>query len=413
LHWWARPHSFTVLFLAPLFVICASLPDEVFLTWKHGQNFLTTDAFATGLSALGIFALAAQLASRTGARRAPAYGIGSGRIIARTQYRGIVYSILCVTLAAYLLLLGPAIRDPSLAAALYSGAIHPAEMRERLDAIPGVSSFVNLGPLYVTLLLLQRTLTGYRLTNFDKAVFILFSVLVVARMFLWSERLALLEILVPVAIIRIAPMTQHRALIALLPFLGVLVLGAFFGVTEYFRSWAHTYSGTGISFTEFVATRFLGYYATAVNNAALVFTAFDPLYIPYGTAKWFFKFPLLSTADSSSASLYGRIEMAFWTAANPELNNTSGIFAPIHDFGVVGGFAILALLGVITGRLLRGFTDQKLMPILLFPTWMTGVYELLRIFYWGDPRYFPILAVTPIVCWLLSRSSITRAGRRI
>jgi hypothetical protein len=267
--------------------------------------------------------------------------------------------------------------------------------------------------LYVTLLMLQGALTGSRLTNFDKAAFSVFLVFATARVFLWSERLVLIEVLIPIAVIRIASMDRHRLLVAMLPFLGVLVLGVFFGVTEYFRSWAHTYSGTGISFTEFVATRFLGYYATAINNGALIFDAFDPLFIPYGTARWFFKFPLLSVPDSDPTGPYGRIEMLFWAAANPELNNTSGLFAPINDFGVLGGIMIWIVLGAITGRLFLGFVDHKLMSMLLFPSWMTGVYELLRIFYWGDPRYFPLLALVPVVFWLLSRASVGKRARRI
>ena len=273
--------------------------------------------------------------------------------------------------------------------------------------MPGVSSFVNLGPLYVTLLFLQSTLTGTRLSRFDKAVFGLFLVLVTARVFLWSERLALLEIFIPIAIIRIATMTRHRMLVAMLPLLGVLTLGVFFGLTEYFRSWAHSYSNSGLSFSEFVMTRFLGYYATAINNGALIFTTFDPLYVPYGTARWFFKFPLFPPPDADTG-LFGRTQMVFWTLANPEFNNSSGIFAPINDFGVLGGIAILGVLGAITGRLFRGFISQHLFSMLLFPTWMTGVYELLRIFYWGDPRYFPILVVIPFVFWMLSRSARRR-----
>jgi oligosaccharide repeat unit polymerase len=410
LHWWARPHAFTVLFLIPLFVICALLSDEIFLTWKHAQNFVSLEAFATGLSALGSFALAAWIASHIGARRAPSYGIHADRLIARAQYRAVVYCIFCVTLAAYVVLLGPAIRNPGLAVALYAGQVHPSEMRESLDKIPGISSFVNLGPLYVTLLLLQGALTGTRLSRFDKAVFALFLVFVTARVFLWSERLALIEVLIPIAIIRIAPMTRHRVLVAMLPLLGVLTLGVYFGVTEYFRSWAHTYSNSGLSFTEFAMTRFLGYYATAVNNGSLIFTTFDPLYVPYGTARWYFKFPLFPAPDADTG-FFGRTQMVFWTLANPEFNNSSGMFAPINDFGFLGGMAILVVLGAITGRLLVGFTNRNLLSMLLFPTWMTGVYELLRIFYWGDPRYFPILAVTPVVLWLLSRSS--RRRRRL
>jgi oligosaccharide repeat unit polymerase len=403
LHWWARPHAFTFFFLIPLFVVCTLLPDELFLTWKHAQNFVSPEAFAAAMAALCSFALAAQLTSRIGIRPAQ-YGIHAGRLIARAQYRCALYGVLCITLAAYVLLLGPAVRNPNLAAAMYSGSLSTRELREALGQLPGISSFVNLGPLYVTLLFQQATLTGSRLSRLDKAAFAFFLLFVVARVFFWSERLALLDVLIPIAIIRLAPMQRYRALVAMLPLVGILALALFFGVTEYFRSWIY-YSSTGISLTEFVATRLLGYYATALNNGALMFTTFDPLFVPYGTATWFFKFPLLSAPDSTAA-FAERIDTAFWTLANPEFNNLSGIFMPINDFGVFGGIIIWILLGAFTGWLYLGFITHRLMSMLLFPSWMTGVYEILRTFNWGETRYFPILALAPVVYWVLALSVV-------
>jgi hypothetical protein len=147
----------------------------------------------------------------------------------------------------------------------------------------------------------------------------------------------------------------------------------------------------------------LGYYAAALNNGALIFTTFDPLFVPDTTAEWFFRFPLFSASGTSAvADVPGRAEIVFLNFANPEFNNTSGIFAPMNDFGAVGGIVVWILLGLLTGRLFVGFTSGRLMSMLLFPSWMTGVYELLRIFYWGGPRYFPILAVVPLISWLLA-----------
>jgi hypothetical protein len=311
-----------------------------------------------------------------------------------------MYCLLCITLAAYGLLLGPAIRDPSDIA---------AGMRESLDQVPGVTSFVNLGPLYVTLLFLQATLTGVRLSRFDKTAFSIFLLLVVARVFLWSERLALLEIIIPIAVIRLAPMTRYRALIATFPFAATLALALYFGMTEYFRSWAEFYEDTGIPFTEFVTTRLFGYYATAINNGAITFTTFETQFVAYGTAEWFFKFPWLPLPEGGPiAAATDRADLVFLNFANPEFNNATGVFAPLDDFGSLGGIVVWLVLGVFTGRLYRGFVTRRLMPMLLFPTWMTGVYEVLRIFYWGGPRYFPVLALAPVVCWLLARSGVRR-----
>ena len=400
LHWWARPHVFTLIFLIPLFIICASLPDDVFLTWKHARNFVSGEAFVAALGSLVAFAGAGYIASRVGIRRGLQYGAGTGRLIARAQYRTIMYCVLCIALAAYVLLLGPALLNP--------GEV-TAGMRESLGALPGVTSFVNLGPLYVTLLFLQATLTGSRLSRFDKMAFFVFLLFVVARVFLWSERLALLEILIPIVVIRLAPMTRHRALIATLPLAGTLALALYFGMTEYFRSWTDFYEDTGIPFTEFVTTRLFGYYATAINNGAIVFTTFEPRYVASSTAEWFFKLPWLPLPeDGQIAAATDRGDMVFLNFANPEFNNVSGVFAPLDDFGTLGGIVVWLVLGAFTGRLYRGFATHRLMPMLLFPTWMTGVYEVLRIFYWGGPRYFPVLALVPVVFWLLGHSGIRR-----
>jgi hypothetical protein len=409
LHWWARPHTFTVFFLIPLFVICAILPDEVFLTWKHAQNFILGDALTTGLTALGGFALAAQLASRISPRRPYSFGIASGRIIAPVQYRALLYCILSVTLAAYLLLLSPVIRNPGLMLAFFAGGIDPAEMRVSLMRMRGITSFVNLGPLYVTMLFLQATFTGRPLSRVDKAVFLVFLLFVIARVFLWSERAALVQVFLPIAVIRFAPISRHRFLVAMIPFIGILALALFFGVTEYFRSWTQFYVNTGISMAEFVLSRLFGYYATALNNGALIFTAFEPVFDAYSTAEWFYKFPLLSDVETATAAgMSDSVNPAFLNFGNPEFNNSSGLFAPMHDFGAWAGITIWIVLGALTGRLYLGFTTHRLMSMLLFPTWMIGVYEALRVFYWGGPGYFPVLALTPVVSWLLAHSVVRR-----
>jgi hypothetical protein len=390
----------------PVFVACAFLPDELFLTWKHAQNFTSSSSFAAGLSALAIFSLAAWIGFTLPAARYRSYGVSSRHLISSPRYRALVYGILSVCLAAYALLLGPIIQDPALVWSFLNESLDTSAADELLARAPGITSLVNLGPLYVTLLLLQPTLTGMQLSRFDRILLAAFLLTVTARVFLGHERLALVETLIPIAIIRLALIRPYRILVAMLPLIAMLGLPFFFGVTEYFRSWTHFYSKMGLSLTDFVLSRLFGYYATSINNGAVIFTMFDPSFRPYHVAEWFYRFPWLS--DDSGESFLRQRDVALSSFTNPEFTNTSGLFGPMHDLGLIAGLAVWAVLGAAAGLLCRGFKDRRLLPLLLYPSWMTGVYELLRIFYWGGPRYFPILASVPFVYWFLASSAVKR-----
>lgn len=390
----------------PVFVVCAFLPDELFVTWKHAQNFMTPRAFAVGLAGLGSFALAAWSGFNFRIGHHRPYGMPDGRLIGRLRYRTLVYFILIVCSVAYLILLAPAIQDVDLIGGFFNESIEPHAMREMLGRMPGVTSLINLGPMYVTLLLLQPVLTGTKLSRFDKTMLLMFLCLVTLRVFLWSERLALVETVVPIAMIRLASTRHHRVLVAMLPLIAVAALPFFFGITEYFRSWAHFYSKMGLSLTDFVLSRLFGYYATAINNGAVIFTAFEPSFNPYHIAEWFYRFPWLS--GELDETFLENNQMALSSFTNPEFNNTSGLFNPMHDLGPVGGIVVWLILGAITGYLCQGFKDRRMVGLLLYPSWVTGVYELLRIFYWGGPRYFPILAFAPFALWFLAGSALQR-----
>jgi hypothetical protein len=266
----------------------------------------------------------------------------------------------------------------------------------------------------VTLLLLQPRLSGVPLSRWDRIICAGFLAIVAARVFLWSERAALVEAVIPIAVIRLSDARRSRLGMALFPFVAMAALLVFFGVTEFFRSWSAHYSDTGISLTEFVTTRLFGYYATALNNGAVITTSFETPYIPYSLAQWFFAFPGVADMAISSSWDVERRATAFFNFTNPEFNNPSGLFAPFYDVGPWAGTFVWIVLGLLTGRLYLGFVRGHLLPLFLYPSWMTGLYEMLRVFYWGSSRYFPVLVFVPIVYWILARCSVrARAGRRI
>ncbi len=83
--------------------------------------------------------------------------------------------------------------------------------------------------------------------------------------------------------------------------------------------------------------RLVGYYATALNNGALLYSGSEQGYYPLHTAVWFYKLPfweLLGAGFPPPEDIAKRMLAAY---GNPEFNNTSGVFQPFLDFGPVGG----------------------------------------------------------------------------
>jgi len=409
LYWWARPHAFTFAFMTPLFLICAALPDDMFVNWKHAQNFMDAEVVALGLLGLSAFGLSAWLVPAVGRRRYRSYGTGKRYYIEPGYYRATLYSVLGICLAAYVLLFAPAIMSPGRTLAMIGRG---TEIRETLNQTPGITSLVNVGAIYVTLLLLQPRLTGLGLSRFDRIVCGVFLAIVAMRVFLWSERAALVEVVIPVAIVGLSDARRPRLVMVMFPIFAMIALLVFFGVTEYFRSWSAHYSETGISLTEFVTTRLFGYYATALNNGAVITTSFETPYVPYSLAQWFFAFPGVSDLSISAGWDVERRAATFFNYTNPEFNNPSGLFAPFYDVGPWAGTVVWVALGLMTGRLYAGFVSGQLLPLILYPSWMTGLYEVLRVFYWGSSRYFPVLVFVPIVYWVLARGAVRTPARR-
>jgi hypothetical protein len=229
---------------------------------------------------------------------------------------------------------------------------------------------------------------------------------------LWSERLALIEFAVPIAIVALARFEPRRAFrpLVLAPVAGVAVLFCLFLLGEYFRSWQHYQHTFAGSFPEFIAARLAGYYATALNNGAALITLHEPFDAPTMTAQWFYKFPLWQIVSPSLA--YEPFDVTAFLSAylNPEFNNMSGIYLPLADFGPALGIICWAGLGVTAGLIFGSFALGGINGFILYPVCFTGLIEMLRIFYWGETRFFPALFGALILAAYLNRCSARRAA---
>lgn len=225
--------------------------------------------------------------------------------------------------------------------------------------------------------------------------------LALLRAVLHSERLAILELVVPALVTCLAWRTYRpghsttgKRLIQAGPFLAVPALIFVFGAFEYSRSWTGFYANRQSSFVSFVGLRLVGYYSTALNNGALILDSLrQPFGTPLFTLNFAWKFPILGEITSRifpdpgfSLDTYMHI---LESSANPEFNNPSGLLLPFADFGVAGGLLYWLLSGILCGYLYRRFLAGAAAGLFLYPALFTGLIEASRILYWSDGRFFP------------------------
>ncbi len=265
-----------------------------------------------------------------------------------------------------------------------------------LQPVTGVTTFTQVGIVAVVLGVVLGTGLGWR--RVWQKIAVVF-VLAATRAFFFSERLALVELFVPFVVCAVGLgysewKPRRRRAARLLPILAPVLLLLFFTGFEYFRSWSNYYAGGRRTLAEFGATRLLGYYATAMDNAAYLFKALNPpIRVPYFTLNFLWRFPGLSgTVTNLSAALpytYGEGYMVLLEAgANPEFNNASGVLLPFLDYGSPAGFVYWLMAGVAVQLLFRSFARREFTGICLYPLVYVGVLEAPRILYWADGRAF-------------------------
>jgi hypothetical protein len=298
----------------------------------------------------------------------------------------------------------------------------PDELKAQFAPIAGVSSFTQVGIAHVVIagLLLRRRGPGFgaadRRVRRRLAVLL---VLALVRTYLLSERLAVLELAVPLAAIVVlrlsvaaAPAVRRACRVAPAVLLPLLI--AVFGAFEYTRSWHFYRTHGGSSFWDFAVVRFAGYYATAYNNAAIAQAHADyPGRLPYSVIESFWTAPGISQLGLYRL-LTGRegeenFSYAIAHYGNPEFNNPGGLGQPFLDLGTVGGLLFFVVLGVLSGWCWRRLREGRAVGMLLYPVFLTGLFELPRYLYLPQGRVLPALVVLALVAARLQRGRPTRA----
>jgi hypothetical protein len=385
--WWLNPGKLLLFFTLPLYAFTVGLMPVLWpnlIVLRYGQ-YMDGHFAALGGACLAVAGAAAWLGARVDVSEHD-----SGTVYYINPW--FLGAIGAVTVAAYGVWFGPT---------LLRGQLFLP--RDELNRIAGVTSFTQFGVTFVICYMYATRRAMQPLGLPLRLMFYLILLLTLARVFIWSERLALIEVGVPAFVCLLAFARPRRAWLAAAlsvlgkygPLLALPILLGFFALTEMFRSWSSEYyQSQNIPIGEFMVSRLVTYYYTALNSGAgLLATAEWPSFKLVYILGWFYKLPFgIGQAFAPAlAREAAPTDMFLSRFGDPEFTNMSGIFPIVYDVGVWGGLTYFGLFGLFAGFTFRALECGRRIGILLFPTVFVACLEILRIAYLSESRCFLIV----------------------
>lgn len=405
--WWLAPHWLLLLTVVPSAVAALLAPsrwyNELWRTPKY------VDAAAVVYVAAAVAALLAGL-------------VAGQRLIARhpsspldrtdaTTHGVLVRSarvLLALTIVGYVAYILAAARSgigPADIVAVLQGLNNFDEpLKDRLGNIPGLTTLTQCGAAFIVVEAVLSTRCGdRRFTKYAVALLVVCA----ARALLMSERLALIEVVLPFVLTRVLTGRRRSArrerVVALAPVLAVPALLVGFGAMEYARSWVWYSQNSDFTFVEFVGARLTGYYATSYNNGEMR-RQFDhyPQRLPFESVELFWQFPAVEALLPYDEVTDGptkpeSFDVLLERHANPEFNSPGGYLSPIIDLGLPGGLAFLAVVGTLIGAAHAASRANAVLGLLLYPICCVALLEWPRYQYLSQGRALPMLLCLLVV----------------
>lgn len=417
--WWLSPPG-AVLLVVPLTLLLAvTFPDATYRSeWKEPKSITGGTALLFTAAALlfilgALLPLATRTGERTGARRFGAAELRTLRVASDVLFRVTVFGY--VAYAAVGAARGA--RPAQFLSAVSSQDNFASPLKDEFTPVPGVTTLTQVGIAYVVLgavLLCRDPRRG------DARRVLVVLLLALMRTFFLTERLALIELVLPAVAASVLvgldlERPGRRLLARLAPVLLLPAVVALFSVFEYSRSWVFYSQRSSGSFATFALARLAGYYSTSYNNGQLQLEHLGAGHgLPYATLE-----ALWTAPGIAQLHLYRRLGGQDQTAAfdlvlkrfgNPEFNSPGGLAQPFVDYGHVGGLVFMLLAGLALGHAYRRCVEGASWAVLVYPLGVTGLFELPRYLYWSQGRLVPAVVALLLVAWRLERARRPRGA---
>ncbi|NPC57470.1 O-antigen polymerase [Caenimonas soli] len=397
LPWWTRPSALNLLFVLPILIAV--------IFWAGGsglevrsRNYLSAPYIALYVGLVLVSAAGAWLGENVrqrGLLQSPVQHLARAAI-----------SVGVLVLATYVFWYRSLIFDPALLMSILMGGEKPE--REAIGTVTGITSLVNLAPVFFSLAGYVLFVRGTR-DRMLAALTIVLLLFTFFRAYVWTERLAVAEALIPLvlALLGNASPKPHQRVRRLFwrlgPYAALPAVFLFFSVAEFFRSWS--FYADRMAFWEFAFGRFVNYYYTSLNNGAgMLATAAD---WPTGTfeqvLRWLHSFPLgIGPWFSETVGLHTYVDEVFLQRyGDPEFNTASSFAGVTLDLGVAGATLYFFLSMFCSGILYSRYLKSDPLSVMLFPSVLVALFESLRYPYWGTSRAFVWLLGTLVVLAVL------------
>jgi len=382
----ASPAALVVWWYFPMLLIYEMVPGTWFSTAFGEPKIFSSWGYAYSVFLLLLFAIGGVIGSRV-LSDIPSSQTRSDRVLTHRLPRWYIRGGLMVSLFAYMIWFGFGIYRAGGIESLWALYLqNPFYVKfVLLKTLPGITTLTQ-----VAVVALPLVLCCYKPRRFDWFMVGVILILAAVRSFLYSERLALLELAIPLVFIIALRQrfTWSRTVRFGIAFLAMII--TFFIISEAKRSFVY-YGVTSLRDVAMVGfIRFWGYYLTSINNMFLIFEHFSLVAPFYNTFSFIWKFPLLKGVYEALTG-FSPINMPMILASsglNPEFNTATTLGALVVDFGLLGAVLATFSLGGISG-FLYGLSRRGGIWLAFYSVWLVGLLEFMRIYFFFTTRLFP------------------------
>jgi oligosaccharide repeat unit polymerase len=419
--WWLSPVALVSLVALPTTWLSLAIADDRYRALWRTPKVVTLEWTVWFTVGLLVFVAGALVPSALSSPRRVAAWPGLAPVDIRLLERAatILFWLSVTGYAAFVALGARVGLSPgALWASLLNQELYDAGIEEQLGTVPGITTLTQLGIAFAVITGVLMASGRPRRKHLGRLAVV--AILALVRAYFITERLAVLELIVPLVVVLVARMSRNRSgarRAAFLPAFMLPVVISIFAIFEYSRSWVFYAAQGGRSFPSFIIERFSGYYVTAYNNGQIRLLHQEETTLPYDVAAAFWTAPGvgsinlyrgLTGVDYESSSTRALTEFG-----NPEFNNAGGVASPFVDLGLTGGILYYLVAGIVCGVLYRGLQEGRLWGLLLYPLIVLTLLELPRYFFIAQGRAAPSIVALAFVALMVNRSRRRRIGVRL
>ncbi len=418
-YWWEDPARLVLIFILPLYGMLSIglLGDQKSIARIYFDGYYAI----VGALFLLVLMAAAWFASND----APAPRIPADEPVELSPR--VLDFVFALALFGYLVMMSGILTHPAILVSYLRGTANTFELIELKGRVTGLSTFTQATAPFVALYFYVFR-TPVKGLNRYKIYLAVLTVLTLLRSFIFAERLAIIEVVLPFALMvvrfRFGRPGSRSRLLTLGPYAAIPLLLGLFIANEYNRSWETYYINIYDNIFDFALERLGLYYSTSLNNGAGILSVlgWDSGH-PMFTFDWLLHFPVLGTMVQPWLDSGDRLDLFLNSYADPEFNNPSGIFVHFYEWGWFG-LLNAAFSGWVFGRGYAGWRSGNgfwccahavlyvsLLEILRIPNLFSGrnfvpVVLLIVVFQWFSKRARPVASAR-------SRVATVRAGSDI